>query len=62
MACTTAQREETLSGFMCEHHKRCRSARHCGSNCGMVLHEGQEDMRDTTVDESTITKDGVMTA
>jgi len=62
MACTTAQREETLSGFVCKHHKRCRSARHRCSNCGMVLHEGQEDMRDTTVDESTITKAGVMTA
>jgi hypothetical protein len=62
MACTTAQREETLSNSVRKHYKRCRSGHHRGSNCGLVLHEGQEDMKDITMDESTITKAGVMTA
>ena len=62
MACATAQREETLSDSVCERHKRCRSGHHRGSNCRMVLHAGQEGMNDMMMDESTITKAGVMTA
>jgi len=45
MACTTAQGEETVADHVHEYYDGCGSGHRRGRNSGMVLHEGQEDIR-----------------
>lgn len=62
MACTTAQGEETVPDHVCKYHDGCGSGHRRGGNSGMVLHEGQEDMRVSRPTKSTRARaEGMMT-